>query len=69
MNILASSMSQGQAVTLTLLCIFLVLFIIADVFMVLSLRKKNKELVKKVEMQEAVKENEEQGGQTNLFQD
>ena len=64
MQILASSMSHGQAVTLILLCIFLVVFIVVDVFMVLSLRKKNKELAKKVELQEAENENEEQ---TSLF--
>lgn len=60
MQILASSMSHGQAITLTLLCVFLVLFIVADVFMVLSLRKSNKELAKKVELQEAEKAKEDQ---------
>lgn len=64
MQLLASSMSHGQAVTLILLCIFLVIFIVADIFMVLSLRKRNKELAKQVELQEAEQENEEQ---TSLF--
>lgn len=64
MQILASNMSHGQAVTLVLLCIFLVIFIVADIFMVLSLRKRNKEFAKQVELQESEKENEEQ---TSLF--
>lgn len=64
MQILASNMSHGQAVTLVLLCIFLVIFIVADIFMVISLRRKNKEFAKQVELQESEKENEEQ---TSLF--
>ena len=44
MSLLAGGMTHGQAVALLLLCIFLIVFIIVDVYLVLFLRRKNKKL-------------------------
>lgn len=46
MRLLADAITHGQAVALVLLCVFLVIFIIIDVYLVLSLRRKNKKLAK-----------------------
>lgn len=46
MNLLAGGITQGQAVSLILLCVFLIVFLIADIYLVLSLRRKNKKLAK-----------------------
>ena len=45
MNLLAD-ITHGQAVTLVLLCVFLIVFIIVDVYLVLFLRRRNKKLAK-----------------------
>ena len=49
MNLLAG-ITHGQAVTLVLLCVFLIIFIIADVYLVLFLRRRNKKLAKKTQL-------------------
>lgn len=60
MLLLANEMSRGQAVTLILLCVFLVIFIVVDVLLVFSLRRKNKALAKKAELSANETENAEQ---------
>ncbi len=60
MLLLANEMSRGQAVTLILLCVFLVIFIVVDVLLVFSLRRKNKALAKKTELSDNETENAEQ---------
>lgn len=60
MLLLANEMSRGQAVTLILLCVFLVIFIVVDVLLVFSLRRKNKALAKKAELSDNEIENAEQ---------
>lgn len=60
MLLLANEMSRGQAVTLILLCVFLVIFIVVDVLLVFSLRRKNKALAKKAELSDNETENTEQ---------
>ena len=54
MGLLAGAITHGQAVTLVLLCVFLIIFLIADVYLVLFLRRRNKKLLKDTE----VKDNE-----------
>lgn len=49
MNLLSNGITYGQAVTLVLLCVFLLVFIIADIYLVLYLRRKNKMLVKRTD--------------------
>ncbi|MDE7438957.1 MAG: hypothetical protein K2N23_00350 [Clostridia bacterium] len=46
MVLLTNGITYGQAVAIVLLSIFLIVFIIADIYMVLSLRRKNKKLAK-----------------------
>lgn len=60
MLLLANEMSRGQAVTLILLCVFLVIFIVVDVLLVFSLRRKNKALAQKAELSDNETENAEQ---------
>ena len=60
MLLLANELSRGQAVTLILLCVFLVIFIVVDVLLVFSLRRKNKALAKKAELSDNETENAEQ---------
>ncbi len=47
MILLAGDVTKGQAVALILLCVVLFLFIVFDIYLVLSLRRKNKKLVKR----------------------
>lgn len=49
MGLLAGDITHGQAVALVLLCIFLIVFIVVDVYLVLFLRRGNKKLAKSVE--------------------
>ena len=44
MSILAGGITHGQAVALVLLCIFLIIFIVVDVYLVLFLHRRNKKL-------------------------
>ena len=48
MNLLAG-ITHGQAVTLVLFCVFLIVFIIVDVYLVLFLHRRNKKLAKKAD--------------------
>ena len=50
MNLLAGGITHGQAVALALLCIFLIIFIVADVYLVLFLRRRNKKLAKNTDL-------------------
>ena len=50
MSLLAGAITHGQAVTLVLLCIFLIIFIIVDIYLVLSLHRKNIKLAKSNEI-------------------
>ena len=50
MSLLAGGITHGQALTLILLSAFLFLFIIADIYLVLALRRKNKKLAKNSDM-------------------
>lgn len=50
MRLLAGGITHGQALSLILLCVFLVLFIIFDIFLVLSLRRKNKKLADRIDI-------------------
>ena len=50
MGLLAGGITHGQAVALVLLCIFLIVFIIADVYLVLFLRRGNKKLAKNADI-------------------
>ena len=50
MSLLAGGITHGQAVVLVLLCIFLIAFIVVDIYLVLFLRRRNKELAKKSEL-------------------
>ncbi len=45
MVLLAGDVTKGQVVALILLCVVLFLFIVFDIYLVLSLRRKNKKLV------------------------
>ncbi len=47
MILLAGEVTKGQAVALILLCVVLFLFIVFDIYLVLSLRRKNKKLVRR----------------------
>ena len=49
MGLLAGGITHGQAVALVLLCIFLIIFIVADVYLVLFLRRRNKKLAQNAE--------------------
>ena len=44
MILLAGSITHGQAVAIALLCVFLIIFIIVDVYLVLFLHRRNKKL-------------------------
>ena len=46
MGLLAGAITHGQALTLILLCVFLLVFLMIDIYLVLSLRRKNKKFVK-----------------------
>lgn len=47
MILLAGEVTKGQVVALILLCVVLFLFIVFDIYLVLSLRRKNKKLVRR----------------------
>lgn len=64
MSLLSSGITHGQAVSLILLCVFLVLFIIFDIFLVLTLRRKNKKLADKINTVNPDK-NAEEGTRSN----
>lgn len=49
MSLLAADMTHGQAVALILLFIFLIIFIVVDVYFVLFLHRRNKKLAREVE--------------------
>ena len=49
MNLLAG-ITHGQAVMLVLLCVFLIAFIIVDVYLVLFLHRRNKKLAKNADL-------------------
>ena len=46
MTLLSSGMTHGQAVALVLLCVFSLIFIIFDVYLVLFLHRRNKRIAK-----------------------
>ena len=50
MSLLSGGISHGQAVALVLLCIFLVVFIVVDIYLVLFLRRRNKRLAKNTDL-------------------
>lgn len=54
MNLLAGGIAHGQAVALVLLCIFLIIFIVVDVYLVLFLHRRNKKLAQNTEKDEGV---------------
>lgn len=49
MSILASGLDSAQKITVIVLCIALIVFLLADVLLVLSLHKQNKRLVRRKE--------------------
>ena len=49
MIFLAGGIAHGQAVALVLLCIFLIIFIVVDVYLVLFLHRRNKKLAQNTE--------------------
>ena len=63
---LASGLDSAQQITVVVLCVALIVFLLADVFLVLSLHKQNKKLVKRKESKAAdsedVKAPEENNG-------
>ena len=59
MGLLAGAITHGQAVTLVLLCVFLIIFLIADVYLVLFLRRRNKKLLKDTEVKDSENVNEQ----------
>ena len=50
MSLLVADMTHGQAVALILLFIFLIVFIIVDVYFVLFLHRRNKKLAQEAEL-------------------
>ena len=48
MSLLVADMTHGQAVALVLLFIFLIIFIVLDVYFVLFLHRRNKKLAQEV---------------------
>ena len=50
MNLLAGAITHGQAVALVILCIFLIIFIVADIYLVLFLRRRNKKLAQNTDL-------------------
>lgn len=46
MVLLSGGITHGQAVSIVILCIFLFLFVVADIYLVLFLRRRNKKLAK-----------------------
>ena len=50
MTVLAGGITHGQAVAIALLFIFLIVFLIVDIYLVLFLRSKNKKLAKNREI-------------------
>lgn len=61
MPLLAGSITHGQAVAIILLCILLFCFIVANVFLVLMLRRKNKRLAVKAETDDGKEKSEKTG--------
>ena len=49
MSLLAADITHGQAVALILLFVFLIVFIVVDVYFVLFLHRQNKKLAKSAE--------------------
>ena len=49
MYLLAGGITPGQTIALVLLCIFLIIFVIADVCLVLFLRRRNSKLAKDID--------------------
>ena len=64
MSLLAGGMTHGQAVALVLLCVFLIVFFIVDIYLVLFLRRKNKKLANSNDLISGDKENEERTSTT-----
>ena len=56
MELLAGGITHGQAVALVILCIFLVFFIIGDIYLVLFLHRRNKKLAQNKEINESLYE-------------
>ena len=50
MNFLAGGAGRGSMITILVLCICVALFILIDVFLVISLHRQNKKLAKKSEI-------------------
>ena len=50
MSLLAGSITHGQAVVLVLLSILLIVFVVADIYLVLFLHRRNKKLAQNTEM-------------------
>ncbi len=57
--ILAGTITQGQAVSLILLFIFLFAFLVADIYLVLFLRRKNKKLARDADTADGDEKTEE----------
>ena len=55
MYLIAAAITRGQAVWIVSLCTLLFLFISVDIYLVLSLRRKNKKLAKKSEFNPTTK--------------
>ena len=61
---LLAGITHGQAVMLVLLCVFLIVFIIVDVYLVLILHRRNKKLAKNADLA-SDKESEDETSTTN----
>ena len=64
MVLLAGGITPGQTVALVLLCIFLIIFVIFDVYLVLFLRRRNKKLAKNAETEDD--KNKDSGTSTTI---
>ena len=58
MSLLTADMTHGQAVALILLFVFLIIFIVADVYFVLFLHRRNKKLAQEVELHDDSESND-----------
>ena len=50
MSLLAGSITHGQAIVLVLLSVLLIVFVVADIYLVLFLHRRNKRLAQNTEL-------------------
>ena len=68
MRLLSGGITHGQAVALVLLCVFLIVFIVVNIYLVLFLHRKNKKIADNSTLP-ADKASDDDGTSTSISED